>query len=113
MKHRRIQFGARKNPDSPRVHGSRISVKEFVEAVPVKPDRSTGDSDGGRELHPLRSDNRFEPLLDVVEAATLPRMHPRTLRVKARKRIIPAVQVGRRWRFRAPTLNAWLEKLPI
>jgi excisionase family DNA binding protein len=53
----------------------------------------------------------FEALLDVAEAARLLRMHPRTLRTKARKRIIPAVQVGRRWRFRASTLNDWLEKL--
>jgi excisionase family DNA binding protein len=112
MKHRSTQFGVRKNPDSQRVHGSRISVKEFVEVVPVKPARSTRDSGGGREMHHLRNDNRFEPLLDVVEAATLLRMHPRTLRVKARKRIIPAIQVGRRWRFRASTLNVWLENLP-
>ena len=53
----------------------------------------------------------FEPLLDVAEAAMLLRMHPRTLRAKARKRIIPAIQVGKRWRFRASTLNDWLGKL--
>ena|SRR6516225_8062970 len=53
----------------------------------------------------------FEPLLDVAEAARLLRMHPRTLRTKARDRIVPAVQVGRRWRFRASALNDWLGKL--
>jgi excisionase family DNA binding protein len=63
------------------------------------------------ELLSLRKDDGFEPLLDVSEAARLLRMHPRTLRAKARERIIPAIQIGRRWRFRASTLNDWLEKL--
>jgi excisionase family DNA binding protein len=63
------------------------------------------------QLRQVRSDTEFEPLLDVAEAARLLRMHPRTLRTKARERTIPAVQVGRRWRFRASTLNDWLVKL--
>ena len=53
----------------------------------------------------------FEPLLDTDEAAILLRMHPRTLRTKARKGLVPALQVGGRWRFRASTLNHWLEKM--
>jgi excisionase family DNA binding protein len=53
----------------------------------------------------------FEPLLDTDEAAILLRMHPRTLRTKARKGLIPALLVGGRWRFRASTLNHWLEKM--
>jgi len=166
MKHRSTQLATRKNPDSPRVHGSRptvnpsfTSMREFVESqdreevpsapsceiegpdvspaglaneitvekekrvprllalesvkgVSAKPSQPTKSSAEGRELLHLKSDNRFEPLLDVVEAAMLLRMHPRTLRAKARKRIIPAIQVGRRWRFRASTLNTWLERLP-
>jgi excisionase family DNA binding protein len=64
----------------------------------------------GKARH-IESDREFEPLLDVAEAARLLRMHPRTLRTKARERLIPAVQVGRRWRFRASTLNDWLCKL--
>ena len=62
---------------------------------------------------PVRVENHvsFEPLLDTDEAANLMRMHPRTLRTKARKGIIPGVQVGGRWRFRASTLNHWLEKM--
>jgi excisionase family DNA binding protein len=53
----------------------------------------------------------FEPLLDVAEAAKLLRIHPKTLRAKARLGIIPAVQVGKLWRFRASVLNEWLEKI--
>jgi excisionase family DNA binding protein len=65
-----------------------------------------------RQAPHIQFETEFEPLLDVAEAAMLLRMHPRTLRAKARKRIIPAIQVGRRWRFRASTLNSWLERLP-
>ncbi len=60
---------------------------------------------------PSLTEGHFEPLLDTEEAARLLRMHPRTLRTKARKKEIPAVQVGRRWRFRVSTLNHWLEKI--
>ncbi|SRR6266700_810226 len=52
----------------------------------------------------------FEPLLNTDEAARLLRMHSRTLRIKARNGEIPAIQVGRRWRFRASALNRWLEQ---
>jgi excisionase family DNA binding protein len=58
-----------------------------------------------------QSDGNFEPLLDVIEAARLLRIHPKTLRVKARRGIIPAVQIGRVWRFRVSTLNRWLERI--
>src|SRR5207249_4902532 len=57
----------------------------------------------------VQSNIEFEPLLDVAEAARLLRIHPKTLRVKARHGIIPAVQIGRVWRFRASALNRWLE----
>jgi excisionase family DNA binding protein len=58
-----------------------------------------------------QSDGNFEPLLDVIEAARLLRIHPKTLRVKARRGIIPAVRIGRVWRFRVSTLNRWLERI--
>jgi len=60
---------------------------------------------------PAVSNRSFEPLLDTEEAARLLRMHPRTLRTKARRGVIPGVQVGRRWRFRVSALNHWLEKI--
>jgi excisionase family DNA binding protein len=59
----------------------------------------------------VQSQRDFEPLLDTEEAARLLRMHPRTLRTKARRGAIPAVQVGKRWRLRASTLDRWLGKL--
>jgi excisionase family DNA binding protein len=50
----------------------------------------------------------FEPLLDVIEAAALLRMHPNTLRKKARLGEIPGRHVGKYWRFRVSDLNDWL-----
>ena len=55
----------------------------------------------------------FEPLLDVTEAAKLLRIHPKTLRTKARSGEIPGIQLGRVWRFRASALDRWLERVAV
>jgi excisionase family DNA binding protein len=50
----------------------------------------------------------FEPLLDAIEAAALLRMHPNTLRMKARLGEIPGRHIGKYWRFRISDLNDWV-----
>ena len=50
----------------------------------------------------------FEPLLDVDEAASLLRYHPRTIQLMAKARRIPAHRMGKYWRFRRSELDAWL-----
>jgi excisionase family DNA binding protein len=50
----------------------------------------------------------FEPLLDSDEAAALLKIHPKTLQRMARRGEIPAIQIGKLWRFRASELNAWM-----
>jgi len=120
MKVRNAQSDQRKIPDSPRVHGLRLSMNSSTALVEnsdnstdrVEPrSRSTVIHHKREALQSDKRDAGFEPLLDGAEAARLLRMHPRTLRAKARARMIPAVQIGRRWRFRASTLNDWLGKL--
>ena len=59
---------------------------------------------------PLNTDPSFEPLLDTVEAASLLRIHPKTLQRMARDGEIVGVQIGRLWRFRASVLNSWLDR---
>jgi len=49
----------------------------------------------------------FEPLLDVNEAAKLLLMHPKTLQALARAGAVPCVRMGKYWRFRASSLDAW------
>ena len=53
---------------------------------------------------------RFEPLLDLHEAASILGMHWKTLEAKARGHEVPAFKVGKRWRFRLSSLNQWLEQ---
>ena len=51
----------------------------------------------------------FEELLDLRKAAVILGMHWKTLEGMARSRKVPAFKVGKRWRFRLSSLNAWLE----
>jgi excisionase family DNA binding protein len=82
------------------------------EKVQSHPAARSAASNGASRHSPLaQSDGNFEPLLDVIEAAKLLRIHPKTLRDKACRGTIPAVQIGRIWRFRVSTLNRWLEKI--
>ena len=50
----------------------------------------------------------FEPLIDSDEAAGLLRIHPKTLQRMARSGQVPAIRVGKFWRFRKRELNVWL-----
>lgn len=52
----------------------------------------------------------FEQLLDSDEAASLLKIHPKTLQKMARNGEIAGVQIGKLWRFRASVLNDWLEQ---
>jgi excisionase family DNA binding protein len=52
----------------------------------------------------------FERLLDSEEAASLLKIHPKTLQKMARNGEIAGVQIGRLWRFRASVLNSWLQQ---
>lgn len=51
----------------------------------------------------------FEPLLNSSEAASLLKIHPKTLQRMARHGEITGIQIGKLWRFRASVLNSWLE----
>ena len=51
---------------------------------------------------------RFEPLIDIVTAAGLLKVHPKTLQRLARGAEIPALRIGRYWRFRASHLDSWI-----
>jgi excisionase family DNA binding protein len=51
----------------------------------------------------------FEPLLDDKQAGKMLGLHPKTLQRLARRGDIPAIRIGRYWRFRASTLDQWIE----
>lgn len=50
----------------------------------------------------------FEPLLDSHQAASLLRIHVKTLQRMARRQEIPAFVLGGKWRFRASDLEVWV-----
>jgi len=52
----------------------------------------------------LNRDQQWEPLLTPVEAAAFLRLHEKTVIRMARQRKIPAIRLGKHWRFRKSDL---------
>lgn len=52
---------------------------------------------------------QFEPLLSDAEAGELLGLHPKTVQRLARGGELPAIRIGRYWRFRASALNRWID----
>jgi excisionase family DNA binding protein len=50
----------------------------------------------------------FEPLLNSQQAAALLGIHAKTLQRMARAGTVPALRIGDLWRFRASTLDNWI-----
>jgi excisionase family DNA binding protein len=49
-------------------------------------------------------------VLTVLDLATMLRIHPVTVRLKAAAGEIPGRQIGNRWRFSRPRIEAWLSE---
>ena len=59
--------------------------------------------------HEIQVKRAWEPLLTPIEAADLLRIHPKTALRLARTHGIPAIRLGKHWRFRTCDLRAWAE----
>ena len=57
-----------------------------------------------RDTHPTVAD----PLLDANDAAAVLKISAYTVRQRARRREIPAIRLGKFWRFRRSSLDAWI-----
>src|SRR5258707_7382712 len=121
MKRRGIQLDANRNPDSPRVDSLRFAANSSsasfrCEEGPYERDEPYSSqptvSSCERSRGQVESDAGFEPLLDVVEAARLLRIHPKTLQKLTRIGRVPAYRVGRFWRYRGTDLEIWLQSGP-
>jgi excisionase family DNA binding protein len=53
----------------------------------------------------------FEPLLDSQQAAELMRVHPETVKRRARKGEIPGMKFGKLWRFRISALESFVQEM--
>ncbi len=71
-----------------------------------KPPRNSLQNNAGPTA-PVSNTGRCEPLLDSAEAALLLRIHPKTLQRMARKGQVPALQIGKLWRFSSSALLLW------
>ena len=49
-----------------------------------------------------------EPLITAELAGKLLKLHPKTVKRLAQAGQIPAMKIGRVWRFRASALDAWM-----
>ena len=51
---------------------------------------------------------RIEVLLTSKEASQVLKIHPKVLERMAKRGEVPALKVGKFWRYRATTLDAWI-----
>ena len=49
-----------------------------------------------------------EPLINAVEASQILKLHPVTVREMAARQELPALKIGKVWRFRASSLDDWI-----
>src|SRR5260370_3311188 len=108
MKRRSIQFGTRRNPESPRVDSLRVAANSSSASFRGEEDSYERDepycsqptvSSCQRNRGQVESDAGFEPLLDVVKAERLLRIHPKTRQKLTRIGRVPPYLVGRFWRY--------------
>jgi excisionase family DNA binding protein len=52
----------------------------------------------------------IEPLIDAHQAAQILKLHPVTVREMAGRHEIPAMKIGKVWRFRTSALDKWVDE---
>jgi excisionase family DNA binding protein len=60
-------------------------------------------------MNKILTPTQFEPLLSDEQAAQLLGLHAKTVQRLARTGALPAVRIGRYWRFRASALDGWID----
>jgi excisionase family DNA binding protein len=87
----------------------KLTVQRILEKIKA---RAGADGQPTRTRLQASSTAAFvpEPLLDTDQAASIIRIHPKTLQKLARRGEIRAVQIGKVWRFRASVLEDWIQQ---
>ena len=60
-----------------------------------------------KDRHINVAGSSWEPLRTPMEAAEFLQLHPKTVVRMARNKTIPAIRLGKHWRFRSSDLTAW------
>lgn len=87
----------------------------FEAEQPVKPDRdssrkgSTARHVAESPTQPSKGSRRIEALLTSREAAEVLKIHPKVLERMAKRGEVPALKVGKFWRYHVATLDAWIK----
>jgi excisionase family DNA binding protein len=129
MKPLDLQFGPRKNPDSPRVHGLRLAVSSSVEEQPIGLGSAQAEVQSPSESqvvgtfqlpHSDRADEATSGersdsnrLLTVEDVASLLHVPVSWVYGRVRKRSLerlPAYRLGKYWRFREAEIHAWVKR---
>jgi len=61
-----------------------------------------------REHHMSGMSQGIEALLTTKEASRILKIHPKVLERMAKRGEVPALKVGKFWRYRATALDAWI-----
>jgi len=136
MKHRSIQLGVRKNPDSSRVHGLRLTADSFAvqsqgaaenlrgnepssrvapvieqrnnpSLIHVRDERTTASVDDLRRSA-VNAESGIERPITCREASQVLGVHPRTIKRMARGGKVPGHFRFGRWYFYASELDGWM-----
>jgi excisionase family DNA binding protein len=79
--------------------------------LPQSTDRNSSDDENFNRRKPVSAaHDLLEPLLDSDEAASIMKIHPKTLQKLARKGIVRGVHIGKLWRFRASEIERWIDR---
>ena len=80
---------------------------EAEERPPTAGDETSPALPGsGNSLH--SASHGIERLLTSKEASEVLKIHPKVLERMAKRGEVPALKVGKFWRYRASTLDAWI-----
>jgi excisionase family DNA binding protein len=70
--------------------------------------RSTARRDAESQTHRETSSHGLETLLTSREAAEVLKIHPKVLERMAKRGEVPALKVGKFWRYSSTALDAWI-----
>jgi len=70
---------------------------------PLSDSEAFGDTRSGART------NSVEALLSTREASEILKIHPKVLERMAKRGDVPALKVGKFWRYRASALDAWID----
>jgi excisionase family DNA binding protein len=73
------------------------------------PSRVTEFSIAAAASPPNKTTGGMEALLTSAEAARVLKIHPKVVERMAKRGEIPALKVGKFWRYRATALDAWID----